>query len=120
MVLATVPAAPPTTKNQRATSWPAPISAIVPYFLLSRLSASAFSCVAVGRVDMTVRLSSSTVTLAIPILVAPRPQRPLAAEHELVQNVGVTRVSNRSLSAQPQRGPSRDPPMLVADHEGPM
>ena len=30
MVLATVPAAPPTEKNQRATSWPAPISANVP------------------------------------------------------------------------------------------
>ena len=26
-----VPAAPPTRKNQRTTSWPAPISAIVPY-----------------------------------------------------------------------------------------
>src|SRR5262245_6213108 len=107
MVLATVPAAPPTTKNQRATSWPAPISAIVPYLLLSRLSASAFSCVAVGCVDMAVRLSTSTVILAIPIRGAPRPQRPLAAEHELVQNVGDTRVSNRSLSVQPQRGLSR-------------
>ena len=42
MVLATVPAAPPTRKNQRATSWPAPISAKVPYLLGSRLSASAF------------------------------------------------------------------------------
>src|SRR6266498_4835830 len=52
MVLATVPAAPPTTKNQRATSWPAPISAIVPYLLLSRLRASAFCLVLVGRASM--------------------------------------------------------------------
>src|SRR5262245_10564132 len=65
MVLATVPAAPPTTKNQRATSWPAPISAIVPYLLLSRLSASAFSCVAVGCGGMTGRLSSSTPMIAM-------------------------------------------------------
>ena len=31
MLLAMVPAAPPTRKNQRATSCPAPISANVPY-----------------------------------------------------------------------------------------
>jgi hypothetical protein len=37
MDLATVPAAPPTRKNQRTTSWPAPISAIVPYQRGSRL-----------------------------------------------------------------------------------
>ena len=42
MVLATVPEALPTWKNQRATSWPAPISANVPYFLASRLICSAF------------------------------------------------------------------------------
>src|ERR1700730_1819596 len=48
MLLATVPAAPPTRKNQRATSWPAPISAMVPYLPLSRLSASAFCRVPVG------------------------------------------------------------------------
>src|SRR5213594_3516354 len=52
MVLAIVPAAPPTTKNQRATSWPAPISAMVPYLLLSRLRASAFCLVLVGRASM--------------------------------------------------------------------
>src|SRR5438876_10863919 len=52
MVLATVPAAPPTTKNQRATSWPAPISAIVPYLHLTRLRASAFCLVPVGRASM--------------------------------------------------------------------
>src|SRR6266850_4785539 len=42
MALATVPAAPPTAKNQRATSCPAPISASVPYQLVSRLSCRAF------------------------------------------------------------------------------
>src|SRR6185503_9953488 len=45
MLLAIVPAAPPTRKNQRATSWPAPISAKVPYLLESRLMCSAFWCV---------------------------------------------------------------------------
>src|SRR5450755_528402 len=39
---ATVPAAPPARKNQRATSWPAPISAIVPYQRGSRLIRRAF------------------------------------------------------------------------------
>src|SRR6266446_3342676 len=42
MVFATVPAAPPTEKNHRATSWPAPISANVPYVVASRLRANAF------------------------------------------------------------------------------
>src|SRR5438093_5807832 len=42
MLLAMVPAAPPTWKNQRATSCPAPISAMAPYFAGSRLIASAF------------------------------------------------------------------------------
>jgi len=38
IALAIVPAAPPTRKNQRATSCPAPISAIVPYLAGSRLT----------------------------------------------------------------------------------
>src|SRR5689334_11001619 len=42
MVFATVPDAPPTWKNRRATSWPAPISANVPYFFASRLIWNAF------------------------------------------------------------------------------
>src|SRR6185503_16848934 len=42
MVLATVPAAPPARKKHRATSWPAPISANVPYLLASTLICSAF------------------------------------------------------------------------------
>src|SRR3954447_12591447 len=42
MVLATVPAAPPARKNHRATSWPAPISAMVPYHRGSRLIRRAF------------------------------------------------------------------------------
>ncbi len=40
--MAIVPAAPPTRKNQRATSWPAPISATVPYQRGSRLIRRAF------------------------------------------------------------------------------
>src|SRR4051812_37072315 len=46
MLLAMVPAAPPTWKNQRTTSWPAPISAKVPYLRGSRLMANAFCWVA--------------------------------------------------------------------------
>jgi hypothetical protein len=42
MDLAIVPAAPPTRKNHRATSCPAPISATVPYHLGSRLMRSAY------------------------------------------------------------------------------
>src|SRR3954463_5312865 len=45
MDFATVPAAPPARKNQRATSWPAPISAMVPYQRRSRLICSAFCSV---------------------------------------------------------------------------
>src|ERR1700753_869255 len=41
MDLATVPEAPPTTKNQRATSCPAPISAKEPKVDVSRLKVSA-------------------------------------------------------------------------------
>src|SRR5580698_840074 len=52
MVLATVPDAPPTRKKQRATSWPAPISAKVPYFFASRLIWSAFWLVSSFSVSM--------------------------------------------------------------------
>src|SRR5438309_655449 len=45
MLFATVPLAPPTRKNQRTTSCPAPISANEPYQRLSRLMLSAFWCV---------------------------------------------------------------------------
>src|SRR6267378_989861 len=45
MLLAMVPDAPPTWKNQRATSCPAPISANVPYLFGSRLIWSAFCSV---------------------------------------------------------------------------
>src|SRR2546422_8349626 len=47
MVLAMVPAAPPTWKSQPATSCPAPISAMVPYLARSILSSSAFCSVVV-------------------------------------------------------------------------
>ena len=56
MVFAMVPAAPPAwihIKNQRAISWPAPISMIVPYFNGSRLRAKAFSMVLSGASDMS-------------------------------------------------------------------
>jgi hypothetical protein len=45
MLFAIVPAPPPTRKNQRTTSCPAPISAKVPYQRGSRLIFSAFECV---------------------------------------------------------------------------
>src|SRR5437764_540647 len=48
MLFATVPAAPPTRKNQRTTSWPAPISAKVPYQRGSRLIFSALEWVSSG------------------------------------------------------------------------
>src|SRR3989442_13972231 len=47
MPFATVPAPPPTRKNQRTTSCPAPISANVPYQRGSRLIFSAFECVSI-------------------------------------------------------------------------
>src|SRR5262249_2420268 len=48
MLLATVPAAPPTLKNQRTTSCPAPISAKVPYHRGSRLILSALEWVSIA------------------------------------------------------------------------
>src|SRR5882757_11022157 len=48
MLFATVPAAPPTRKNQRTTSCPAPISANVPYQRGSRLILSALEWVSGG------------------------------------------------------------------------
>src|SRR6478735_5117935 len=50
MLFAIVPDAPPTRKNHRATSCPAPISAKVPYLVLSRLIWTAFWWVS-SRVD---------------------------------------------------------------------
>ena len=47
--LAIVPAAAPTRKNQRATSWPAPISAKTPYQSGLRLTDRAFSAVLAKR-----------------------------------------------------------------------
>src|SRR5438874_11789818 len=47
MRFAIVPAAPPTRKNQRTTSWPAPISAKVPYQRGSRLILSALEWVSI-------------------------------------------------------------------------
>src|SRR4051794_2510277 len=53
--LAIVPAAPPARKNQRATSWPAPISATVPYHRESRLIRSAFCSVSVPNSTCSMR-----------------------------------------------------------------
>src|SRR6266705_623773 len=47
MLFAIVPAAPPTRKNQRTTSCPAPLYAKVPYQRGSRLIFSAFVCVSI-------------------------------------------------------------------------
>src|SRR5215471_20540476 len=48
MLFAIVPAAPPTRKNQRTTSCPAPISAKVAYQRGSRLILSALEWVSIG------------------------------------------------------------------------
>src|SRR6266446_4076216 len=56
MLFATVPAAPPTRKNQRTTSCPAPISAKVPYQRGSRLIFSALEWVSVGSSFTEVRM----------------------------------------------------------------
>src|SRR5580692_2038334 len=56
MVLATVPEAAPTRRNQRATSWPAPISANDPKIWGSRLMESAFWWVSIGSEMDTVWL----------------------------------------------------------------
>ena len=65
MLLAIVPAAPPTRKNQRTTSWPAPISANVPYQRGSRLICSAF-CSVSAPTSMAVpcRVITSAASLA--------------------------------------------------------
>src|SRR5574341_1748375 len=64
MALATVPAAPPTWKNQRATSWPPPTSAMVPYDFGSRLTASAFWPVVGCRTSMGVILALEPLPVA--------------------------------------------------------
>src|SRR5580704_1433728 len=56
MLFATVPEAPPTTRNQRATSCPAPISAKEPNLDVSRFSDSALRCVSSFSVDGISRL----------------------------------------------------------------
>src|SRR5262249_47590360 len=56
MVLATVPEAPPTTRNQRATSSPAPISANEPKVDGSRFRVSALPWVSSSSVEGIARL----------------------------------------------------------------
>jgi|GEM_PF-5895872 len=62
MDFAMVPAAPPTEKNERATSWPPPISANVPYAGASKFSASAFCRVVTESLFMTVLSFGRSVT----------------------------------------------------------
>src|SRR5215469_12950547 len=64
MVLATVPDAPPTRRNHRATSWPAPISAKEPNIVGSRFSESAFWCVPIFSV---VDMARSVVQQTLPL-----------------------------------------------------
>src|SRR4029079_10337766 len=62
MVFATVPAPPPARKSHRATSWPAPISAMVPYQRGSRLIRRAFCRVsAAASIDGSFPLGAGTV-----------------------------------------------------------
>ena len=59
---AMVPAAPPARKNQRATSWPAPISAMVPYQRGSRLIRSALCSVSA--------CSASAAAVSMPLILS--------------------------------------------------
>src|SRR6266850_7823702 len=59
MVLATVPDAPPTTRNQRATSWPAPISAKEPKVDGSRFRVSALRWVSSFSLEGIFKLQSA-------------------------------------------------------------
>src|SRR4051812_46124108 len=61
MLLAMVPAAAPTRKNQRTTSCPAPISANVPYRRGSRFTRSALLCVSRERFDVRMGLGMAAV-----------------------------------------------------------
>src|SRR5918998_456518 len=78
--LATVPAAPPARKNQRATSWPAPISAIVPYQRRARLICRAFCRVSVPasmRAPSTVPQAGGSVSASSGPVLVNRPVRAL-------------------------------------------
>src|SRR4029077_1170149 len=68
MLFAIVPAAPPTRKNQRTTSCPAPISANVPYQRGSRLILSAFECVSIVSSFMSSADSAGLVSLGCSIV----------------------------------------------------
>src|SRR4029077_14508064 len=59
MVLATVPEAPPTTRNQRATSCPAPVSAKEPKVDESRFRVSALRCVSSFSMEGIAKLQSA-------------------------------------------------------------
>src|SRR3954453_21950167 len=97
---ATVPAAPPARKNHRATSCPAPISAIVPYQRRSRLICRAFC-----------KVSAPTSMSPLPSGAAHafRERRPQGRSGPAV----VPRPATRSLALRTpgRRGPPRGPPL---------
>src|SRR6266851_46586 len=77
MVLATVPDAPPTTRNQRATSCPAPISAKEPKVDGSRFKVSALRWVSTFSMEGMAKLQSAPLLRGRPL----RIEIPLRKSH---------------------------------------
>src|SRR5712664_1322833 len=69
MVLATVPDAPPTTRNQRATSCPAPISAKEPKVDGSRFRVSALRWLSSFSLESIVKLQSAELLRGRPLCI---------------------------------------------------
>src|SRR5258706_16475906 len=106
MVFATVPAAPPTEKNHRATSWPPPISANVPYVVASRLSASAFCRVPEAASSMERLLQWA---LVLPIVRHAATERNAPSSNRAVPPHGASPfVTTRSRGPQPPCGDFAD------------
>src|SRR5580700_9247632 len=94
MVLATVPEAPPTIRNQRATSCPAPISAKEPNAAASRLRASALRWLSSFSGQAIVK---SPRTRFVPALLLPASaERPVKLHQTLV--FGAARACECELS----------------------
>src|SRR5437870_11379787 len=90
IVLAMVFAAPPTRKNRRATSWPAPISANVPYLLTSKLIWRAFLSVPTsisGFIQLLWRRSPIVANLATGL-------RPVYASYDETATAALARRSS--------------------------
>src|SRR6478672_46700 len=111
MVFATVPAAPPTEKNQRATSWPAPISANVPYVVPSRLRDNAFCRVVAAASAMVIVSFPGARSTSLHGMVAGRRVLPGEArgstEDELAGRVLVY-TSWVTIAPSPRFRPTRD------------